>query len=190
MKLQIRSNVFETNSSSTHSLAIPKDCDIISKVSFAGGDFGWEFAEADPANYLYVAIYEVSNTLEEVKSYLTKLKKILDKHNITYNFEPLSPEFSKYLECDEFYLSDASIDHGYELKSFVKELFEDEDKLLRFISHGLVFTGNDNEGPNGYVDRTKEFFTTYNWDTREEITKENPYYMTNWDDYEWRYKDN
>lgn len=37
----IRSNVFETNSSSTHSIAIPKNCSETNYISFHIGEFGW-----------------------------------------------------------------------------------------------------------------------------------------------------
>lgn len=36
----IRSNVFETNSSSTHSIAIPKNCSEINNISFYIGEYG------------------------------------------------------------------------------------------------------------------------------------------------------
>lgn len=40
--IKIRQNVFETNSSSTHSIAIPKECDIsrLSHIVFGFGEFG------------------------------------------------------------------------------------------------------------------------------------------------------
>ena len=56
MKRQIRSGVFETNSSSIHSIAIPRSCKAVDSVSFSIGEFGWEWDEADAANYLYTAI--------------------------------------------------------------------------------------------------------------------------------------
>ena len=62
----IRSNVFETNSSSTHSIAIPKNCETNNFISFHVGDFGWGWEEVDPADYFYTAIYETSNTEEEL----------------------------------------------------------------------------------------------------------------------------
>ena len=52
----IRSNVFETNSSSTHSIAIPKNCEATNFISFHVGDFGWGWEEVDPADYFYTAI--------------------------------------------------------------------------------------------------------------------------------------
>lgn len=50
----IRYNTFETNSSSTHSLAVPKKVDYIpSDIRFDFGDFGWELEDGiDPADML------------------------------------------------------------------------------------------------------------------------------------------
>ena len=46
---------------------------------------GWE--EVDPADYFYTAIYETSNTENEVEEKIQTLKDILDSHNIEYYFE-------------------------------------------------------------------------------------------------------
>ena len=58
--IKIRQNVFETNSSSTHSIAIPKECDTsrLSHIVFGFGKFGWEKDEVDPINYLYTGIMD------------------------------------------------------------------------------------------------------------------------------------
>ena len=62
---QIRKGTFETNSSSTHSLAIPKDSVKYPKsISFHLGEFGWGWEEEDPADYLYTAICTASETNE------------------------------------------------------------------------------------------------------------------------------
>ena len=57
--LQIRKNVFETNSSSSHALALAKDADYKKHpdvVYFNQGEFGWEDEEVSPADYLYTYI--------------------------------------------------------------------------------------------------------------------------------------
>ena len=56
--IQIRSNVFETNSSSTHSICIqkkPVDADY-SYIAFHAGEYGWEERIVNLGNYLYTAI--------------------------------------------------------------------------------------------------------------------------------------
>ena len=140
----IRSNVFETNSSSTHSIAIPKNCETNNFISFHVGDFGWGWEEVDPADYFYTAIYETSNTEEELKQKLDKLSSILESRGISYKFFPVKYHTSVYNGTCYLSLDDGYIDHGRELTDFVNELLDDGDKLVRFLSRGLVFTGNDN----------------------------------------------
>lgn len=192
MKRQIRSNVFETNSSSTHSIAIPKKCETPSNISFYTGDFGWSFEEVDAVDYFYTAIYETSATETEVLEKIQKLKSILESHDIEYHFaKPNSYTWhSDYDDKEYFSLDDGYIDHGYELKDFVDELLNDEDKLLRFLGGGLVFTGNDNSDNNGFISRDEEFIEHYNWRTNTTTKHKNEYYMSNHADYEWYYKGN
>ena len=86
--ISIRYNTFETNSSSTHSLAVPKKVEHIpSDVRFHFGDFGWQLEDCiDPADYLYTGI--VANSQEIREKYLPKLKEIILK---------LSMPITKYL---------------------------------------------------------------------------------------------
>ena len=62
--IQIRRNVFETNSSSTHSLAIPQDYNTYNikkkKINFHLGSYGrpCKPVKANPADYLYTAIMQ------------------------------------------------------------------------------------------------------------------------------------
>ena len=57
----IRYSTFETNSSSTHSLAVPKKVEYIPfDVRFHFGDFGWQLEDCiDPADYLYTGIEQI-----------------------------------------------------------------------------------------------------------------------------------
>lgn len=190
MKRQIRSSVFETNSSSTHSIAIPYNCDISDNMSFRTDDFGWSFDVVDPADYFYTAIYETSETEAEANEKIERLKNILDKNGVHYHFRKPKSHVSTYDNVDYFYLDDGYIDHGYELRDFVDELMNDESKLLRFLSGGLVFTGNDNSPNNGFISRDEEFIEHYDWSIDKFYKEENPYYMENHKDYEWHYKGN
>ena len=115
----IRSNVFETNSSSTHSIAIPKNCETNNFISFHVGDFGWGWEEVDPADYFYTAIYETSNTEEELKQKLDKLSSILESRGISYKFFPVKYHTSVYNGTCYLSLDDGYIDHGDELTDFV-----------------------------------------------------------------------
>lgn len=176
MKRQIRSSVFETNSSSTHSIAIPKNCNIANRMRFYVGEFGWAFEEVDAADYFYTAIHATSENMAEFKKKMERFKQILKNHDIEATFEDA--------HCNErhgWLSHDGYIDHGFELSGFVNELLNDEDKLLRFLSGGLVFTGNDNQDSMGFTERNREFI--YDWDYMHNIRNE--YYMSNHEEYEW-----
>lgn len=186
MKRQIRSSVFETNSSSTHSIAIPRSGYAPNYISFRMGEFGWGFEEVDTADYFYTAIHEVSESIEELEERMCKLKNILDAHNIECRFEEVKCESRN----GYIYYNYGYIDHGYELRGFVDELLNDGDKLLRFLNSGLVFTGNDNQESYGFIERNEEFIEEYDWHTNKSTKTKNEYYMSNHEDYEWYYKGN
>lgn len=188
----IRHNVFETNSSSTHSIAVPKSCSEVKNITFHVDDFGWGFEEADPADYFYTAIYATSDNEELVNEKLSKLKTILEERGISYKFMPVNTHTNTYLGTEYFYLDNGYIDHGGELGDFVDELLEDGDKCVRFLSEGLVFTGNDNADSEkrGFVERYSKYLETYNWHNKKWENIKNPYYMENHKDYEWYDKGN
>lgn len=180
MKRQIRSSVFETNSSSTHSIAISKAPVITGKyISFGIGEFGWENDIADTADYLYTAILEQHNSSE----LLSKLKEILDKYSIEYKFE--EPRYKKSIYSDYEYLEYGYIDHGYELGDFLDAVLNDEDLLLRYLfGDSTVYTGNDNQDccPDG-CNIAEEYYWDY--DCKEHP---NPYHDSV--NYDYFYKGN
>lgn len=139
---QVRNNIFESNSSSVHSIAISKEpVDIQSNktIWFDVDEFGWSFDCAEPSDYLYTAIwyqyYDYCDDKSEFYERIDRLKSVLDKHNIDYHFK--DPE-----KCDGY------IDHCYELTDFIDTILDDEDMLLRFLFNPKsgVYTGNDNDG--------------------------------------------
>lgn len=194
MKRQIRRGVFETNSSSTHSIAIPKKCGHPNHVSFYVGDYGWSFDEVSPVGYFYTALYATSETEQEFNEKIEELKSILDRNNIEYYFSTPRTHIwhDDYDNTDYFSLDDGYIDHGYVLRSFVDELLDDEDKLLRFLYGGLVFTGNDNSNTEErcFIRRDLEYLDDYDWNTKQVFQIKNPYYMNDHEEYDWYYKDN
>lgn len=130
----IRHGVFETNSSSTHSICIPKkdssDLIIPSHVELCQGEFGWEWdtlsSHYDKLSYLFTGLK--SNSRDDD---IDKLVTILEAKGITVD------QTSSYK---------GYVDHSGDLKEFLDAVMEDENKLLNFLFSPLAFinTGNDN----------------------------------------------
>lgn len=150
---QIRMNVFETNSSSTHSICISKqNRDIPEELPklliFRHAEFGWDHMTyhdtQNKANYLYQAIYDLYRynifTREEYNKILTKIADILIKYDVMTEFDPV--------QKDAYGIEYGYIDHAEELGDFIRWICRGEKKLLRYLFSGKSFivTGNDNEG--------------------------------------------
>lgn len=163
MKKQIRYGVFETNSSSVHSLAIANEMPDMSKYSgrtfnIKHGEFGWEsevyYHPSEKASYLYECIEACSDDVESDK---TKLEEVLNSYGIFATFEPNS---------DDFWV-DGYIDHGGELQDFYRYIMSDDSNIIRFLFNqdSFVTTGNDNgdeEMPyNNYDDAQKKGYTVF-----------------------------
>lgn len=138
---QIRQSVFETNSSSTHSLCITNNDfldTLTTHIDFKLQDFGWENATykdtRTKANYLYTAL---CNNEEHELIFL--IAATLDKNKITYTFQ--DPQDSKY----GGFL--AYIDHSDYLNGEFTQLCKDEKMLLKYLfsSESFIVTGNDND---------------------------------------------
>jgi len=142
MKQSIRRNVFETNSSSTHSLCVTKNNILDQKqesLNFSIGEFGWEEntldSPSEKASYLYTAILVCDGKMDCLES----VKNALNNNGIEYEFE--EPNFD-----DEYrYLNNGYIDHSGEIYDFL-DICNDEDKIMRFLfsSESFILTGNDN----------------------------------------------
>jgi len=130
----IRKSVFETNSSSTHSICISKeDVNQFPKsIHFGFGEFGWENDEVyNTQDYLYTAIMEL-----EMYDCVDKIKAILDKHHISYTFAE---------KVDSGYWDQGYVDHAEELSDFINDVCNNENKLLRYLfGDSVIYTGNDN----------------------------------------------
>lgn len=183
---QIRNNVFETNSSSIHSIAISKEpvAGFPNAIRFYLGKYGWEFDDVSPASYLYTAIMAIHDKKDRDNK-LNKLKSILDSRGIKYEFE--TPKFDDY-----GWLDNGFIDHSGELSTFIKTVLSDEGMLMRLLfGNSCVFTGNDNSDAEeqAYIRRWEKEYRNYDWKTKTVTVGENPYYMGK-DDYDWFYKGN
>ena len=179
---QIRRNVFETNSSSTHSICISKaPVTVGNYIYFRIGEYGWGNDCVDTVDYLYTAILEQDDRDE----LLEKLKSILDSYHITYKFEE-----PKYWESDSGnkFLDNGGIDHSDETREFIDAVLSDEDMLMRCLfGDSCVYTGNDNQDNDpGGCNIADEF--TWEYEGGKYIEKPNPYH--NPEKYDYFYKGN
>ena len=172
MKTQVRRSVFETNSSSTHSISIVKESSnthFPSVVEFNTGEFGWEWENYNDyrskASYLYTAILETTQlkTTEElvdgkkqckdlINEKLDKIRDILYKYGIVCVFDSFEIHYYDYGvsvgRCHNYYPNHKGyIDHGYELVGWVDRILNDETLLINFLfdNDSVIETGNDND---------------------------------------------
>ena len=167
---QIRNNVFETNSSSMHSIAISKEpvAGFPESIYFYLGEYGWEFNDVSPASYLYTAIMTIYDKKDRDNK-LNKLKSVLNSRGIKYEFEP--PKFDNY-----GWLENGYIDHSDELSTFIETVLSDEDMLMRLLfGNSCVFTGNDNSDPEeqAYIERWNSAIEDYDYKTGKRTIRKN-----------------
>lgn len=145
MKTQIRNSVFETNSSSTHSICIskkPVEVDKNKFIYFRLGEYSWSDGTANAASYLYTAIM----CQKERYDLLDRLKEILDKHGIKYEFQEAIIHSFESDGISYSFLKNGGIDHSENTIPFINSVLNDEDMLIRLLfGESIVYTGNDNE---------------------------------------------
>lgn len=146
MKLSIRRNVFETNSSSIHAIAISNEVpsDLPSFIYFGRGEYGWEWErydwEDDRANYLYECLIDLYYGWGNDDSRLIKVCDQI-KHDLAlYGID------CKFEEVNRDTLFAGWVDHGSENKELVEYLLSDPENLIRFLFNddSYILTGNDN----------------------------------------------
>jgi hypothetical protein len=129
---QIRKGVFETNSSSTHSICVAKDCElsIPKSIFFKSGEFGWGIdtlsSVQKKASYLFTALHYMN-----MEDNIEKMVSMLTEEGIDVT-----------LDEDR----DGYIDHSSDLIDFISDVMGDKTKLLNYLFSDLSFvlTGNDN----------------------------------------------
>lgn len=158
---QIRSSVFETNSSSTHSICIDRTPvkQYPSHIHFRTGEYGWENGEYDLADYLFTAICELYDA-GELEDKLNHVREVLARHDIECDFQ--LPDKHSYWW---------GIDHSYETAEFVNAVMSNDDLLLRalFGSESCVYTGNDNEEREVFPMKDCCDATYWDWETGKEV---------------------
>jgi hypothetical protein len=133
MKRLIRNSVFETNSSSQHSMSISEGNIVYDSISpdydgvirLSGGEYGWQTEKHNStvfkANYLAQAYKDQEHLTE-------KLVSIIEEHT--------GAKVVINLDIDSF------IDHQSE--GYFDGLTEDEIKRLIFDKNSWIYLGNDN----------------------------------------------
>lgn len=176
MKIQIRRGVFETNSSSVHTLTITKNSSNLKfpkKLIFDSGEYGWENGHLttaeEKASYLWEGIISVfpdheNKNLTEYNKAIDSITKILESVGVKAVFKYNNP---KYKETEwgnyyEFYdkkgnADDGYMDHSGELTTFLYDVCFDKTKLLNYLfsTESFVKTGNDN-GDDDFPERDYE----------------------------------
>jgi hypothetical protein len=140
---KIRKNVFETNSSSTHSICVAKDVELIipEEIYFEFGEFGWEISTlssvSEKASYLYTGLIYL-----ERRSDFNLIVRILEDKGIKVSFEPESKSNWSY------------VDHAGELTEFLDMVTTSETELMNYLFSPLSFvlTGNDNDDEDVNID--------------------------------------
>ena len=155
MKTQIRKSVFETNSSSVHSISIAKynsktDDHIV--LEAVPGQFGWEHELYESAfyklSYLWTAVYCFADdeALGEEQDFdkhaqiLEDWKKIISdvfiEYNIEIGFKHVTP-----------FSWDYYIDHHYMLKDMLEDFKNNPELMVDFVmgEKSALETYNDND---------------------------------------------
>ena len=177
----IRHNTFETNSSSTHAIGIPRKSNYKKQkhIDFYWGEFGWEYNvyydTLSKASYLYTMIkYFNGDYIKEHNKaceYISKIRQYLDEEDITYCFEES--------HCSD-YFDNGYIDHGSYSAEIVEGILKSKESFLTYLfdDKAYVSTGNDNE--DGYyipeIGRENDFYDfdedgDYDKEWNEKITQ-------------------
>lgn len=137
MKRQKRVNVFETNSSSVHTITIAKrtNYEVSSSLHFEGGEYGWDVDKLntpiEKASYLFTAIASMNDRDKLVEH----VREVLAKHECQATFE----------EWGSCWAGNDYIDHDRRLVDFVVMLMNDDDLLLKYLfGNACVYMYNDN----------------------------------------------
>ena len=132
MKIQIRRGVFETNSSSVHTLSISKDKDIISKVNKNISEivFGQDTINAHCDSIVQGKISEIfeymisDNDLSKFINSKNKIERCLNSVGISCKFD-LNENTDYNCYCENRYVFD--------------DLFNEDDETFTFLFLNFLF---------------------------------------------------
>lgn len=163
MKTNIRASVFETNSSSTHSITLATpgrglletiEPDKNGAISLKGGEFGWEWKRYNDAETKanYCAVW--AKTITKDKNGVNLLEKLIYALKEHTGAKIINIDFS--LEYGNGW---SYIDHYAFDRNILGPVFKNINSLTDFIFNPecWLFTGNDNSDiPDKFYDVTKE----------------------------------
>ena len=147
--INIRHELFETNSSSIHAICIAKENDdlvIPTDLTFTFGEFGWDknfyYNVEDKASYFYTALYnsydeDIRKNFEDIKNHIYE---VLFDAGCNCTFEkPKQSGWGGWLDI-------GYIDHQDEVDPLIHKLIKNDRMLFRFLfsPDSFVITGNDN----------------------------------------------
>ena len=139
--VQIRNGVFETNSSSTHSIVlVDKNVEPGLFVDFSMGEFGWSFDKLtttdEKASYLYTAACCLYN-----RDVYQDLYEVLVKYGVECTCSVPAVKDKKY-----GWINNGYVDHVDGTEEFVNRMMTHEHALIRYLfsDQSFVVTGNDN----------------------------------------------
>ena len=170
MQHQIRLNVFETNSSSSHSLTLtqgdlapsPFDADSLRRgiVEVGMSEYGWEwkryYTTRNKLSYLLTQVMSRQDSVPEgANEEVTRA--LCEKHP---ELAMLVRVVKDHTGCDLQFIAGSSgyIDHDSEGEGM--ELFRSEEKLKQFLfsTSSYIQTGNDNDAPPFMIETDKDSF--------------------------------
>lgn len=145
--IYIREGVFETNSSSTHSIVVTdRKTEPGLYVDFRIGEFGWSFGKLDTipekASYLYTMACECLGR-DVYQDFYETLIKYGVKCDCSKPAEFVKSSYGNYE-----YLNNGYVDHPTDgdAKDFVDRMMKHEHALIKYLfsDESFVVTGNDN----------------------------------------------
>lgn len=158
---KIRKGVFETNSSSTHSICIAKDAELTipKSLAFTFGEFGWELdtlsSVGEKASYLYTGLI-ANKRRDDVEKIFSILRdkgiKVSAEEPIykTHTYKDSNGKDESYVTCE----NGGYVDHSYDMVDFLNAICGDENKLMQYLFSDMSFvlTGNDNDDEGVSID--------------------------------------
>lgn len=167
MKRVVRSNVFETNSSSSHSFSIRKeilDLHYPRVIHFELGEFYWDTDEdmnsfTGRCNYLYTCAYDFEY-LEEFKKMIKKImpKKTPDGFKVRIDYEDEKDGFDNSKPEWSSHIDHQSVDQAHKM---IHDLLLDENLFKNFL----------------FDDETQALIDNDNSYSIEELIKKDRYYV-------------